>query len=88
MLFDNYGAKTENVTSVIGAAREAISSMRDMRVIRAEHSENGWRLKYITLDDSYPIAAIERSLTRAVGETVNMVNLHYDFDTAARLIYA
>lgn len=85
MLFENYGTKPENV---ITAAREAISSMRDMRIMRAERGEYGWRLKYITLDDSYPISAIERRLTRAVGEAVNMVNLHYDFDTAARLIYA
>ena len=85
MLFDNFGTRPENV---IDAAREATTSLRDMRIMRAERGERGWRLKYITLDDSYPIAAIERSLTRAVGEAVNMVNLHYDFDTAARLIYA
>ena len=86
MLFENDRTKSEDAMNVISAAREAISS--DMRIIRAEHGERGWRLKYISLDDSYPIAAIERSLTRAVGERVNMVNLHYDFDTAARLIYA
>lgn len=85
MLFENCSARPENV---ITAAKEATSSMRDMRIMRAERGERGWRLKYITLDDSYPIAAIERSLTRAVGEAVRMVDLHYDFDTAARLIYA
>ncbi len=73
---------------VINAAKEATGEMRSMRVMRAERGERGWRLKYVTLDDSYPIAAIERSLTRAVGEAVRMINMHYDFDTAARLIYA
>lgn len=73
---------------VINAAKEATGEMRSMRVMRAERGERGWRLKYVTLDDSYPIAAIERSLTRAVGEAVRMINMHYDFDTTARLIYA
>lgn len=59
-----------------------------LRVMRAEHGESGWRVKFIALDDDYPIAAIERGLTRQFGETVRMVNLHYDFDTAARLICA
>ena len=67
---------------------EVTGGLRDMRVMRAEYGERGWRLKYVSLDDDYPVAAIERSLSRLVGETVNMVNLHYDFDTAARLIYA
>ena len=73
---------------VINAAKEATGEMRSMRVMRAERGERGWRLKYVTLDDSYPIAAIERSLTRAVGEAVRMINMHYDFATTARLIYA
>lgn len=85
MLFERNMNGTE---TVFAAARQATSHLRDMRIMRAERSERGWRLKYIALDDDYPVAAIERSLTRAVGEAVNMVNLHYDFDTAARLIYA
>ena len=62
--------------------------MRDMRILRAKHSDRGWQLKYIALDDDLPVAAIERSLSRRLGEMVRMVNLHYDFDTAARMIYA
>lgn len=85
MIYSNVNADSRNVFE---AARQATADMRDMRIMRAERGERGWRLKYIALDDTYPIAAIERSLTRAVGEAVNMVNLHYDFDTAARLIYA
>ena len=84
-MFESFVTTPENV---ISAARQATASMRDMRIMRAQRSERGWLLKYVTLDDDYPIAAIERSLTRAVGEAVRMVNLHYDFDTAARLIYA
>ena len=84
MVFEN----VTNPENVVSAAREATSSMRGMRIMRARHSERGWLLKYIALDDDYPIAAVERSLTRKLGEAVNMVNLHYDFDTAARLIYA
>ena len=77
-----------NPERVFEAARQATAGLRELRVMRAERSERGWKLKYISLDDTYPIAAIERSLTRAVGERVDMVNLHYDFDTAARLLYA
>ena len=70
------------------AVMEATGGAGDMRVIRAEHSERGWRLKFIALDDDYPVAAVERSLTRMIGERVSMINLHYDFDTTARLICA
>ena len=84
MIFESL-IKPENVVS---AAQEATAALRDMRILRARRSERGWQLKYISLDDDYPIAAIERSLSRKLGEAVSMVNLHYDFDTAARLIYA
>ncbi len=84
MIFESL-IRPENVVS---AAQEATAALRDMRILRARRSERGWQLKYISLDDDYPIAAIERSLSRKLGEAVSMVNLHYDFDTAARLIYA
>ena len=77
-----------NDEKMMDAARTETNGMTDMRIMRAEHNDRGWRLKYITLDDTYPIAAIERRLTRAAGEAVRMINLHYDFDTAARMIYA
>ena len=74
--------------SFIDAACEETETLRDIRVMRAERSEFGWRLKYVALDDDYPVAAIERRLSRLAGETVRMINLHYDFDTTARLLYA
>ena len=80
-----YEIRPENM---LQAVREATGGAKDMRVMRAEHGERGWRVKFIALDDDYPIAAVERSLTRMVGEKVSMINLHYDFDTAARLICA
>ena len=85
MFFTNDQNLPENV---IAAAQEETVNMRDMRILRAKHSDRGWQLKYIALDDDLPVAAIERSLSRRLGEMVRMVNLHYDFDTAARLIYA
>ena len=85
MFFTNESNRPE---SVIAAAQEETVNMRDMRILRAKHSDRGWQLKYIALDDDLPVAAIERSLTRRLGEMVRMVNLHYDFDTAARMIYA
>ncbi len=85
MFFTNESNRPENV---IAAAQEETVNMRDMRILRAKHSDRGWQLKYIALDDDLPVAAIERSLSRRLGEMVRMVNLHYDFDTAARMIYA
>ena len=85
MFFTNDQNRPENV---IAAAQEETVNVRDMRILRAKHSDRGWQLKYIALDDDLPVAAIERSLTRKLGEMVRMVNLHYDFDTAARMIYA
>lgn len=80
--------KMNETENVFDTAKQATASMRELRILRAEREDRGWRLKYITIDDGYPIAAIERSLTRQIGEAVRMVNLHYDFDTAARLICA
>lgn len=85
MLSQTCTVRPENV---IAAANLETAAMRDMRIMRVRHSERGWQLKYITLDDDYPLAAVERSLSRKLGEAVRMVNLHYDFDTAARLIDA
>lgn len=85
MYYTNDLNRPENV---IAAAEAETVNVRDMRILRAKRSDRGWLLKYIALDDDLPIAAIERSLTRRLGEMVSMVNLHYDFDTAARLIYA
>lgn len=85
MFFTNESNRPENV---IAAAQEETVNVRDMRILRAKHSDRGWQLKYIALDDDLPVAAIERSLSRKLGEMVRMVNLHYDFDTAARMIYA
>ena len=77
-----------NENSVMDAALRETAGMRDMRIMRAEREDRGWKLKYISLDNDYPIAAVERRLTRALGEVVRMIDLHYDFDTASRLIYA
>ena len=85
MFFTNESNRPE---SVIAAAQEETVNMRDMRILRAKRSDRGWQLKYIALDDDLPVAAIERSLSRRLGEMVRMVNLHYDFDTAARMIYS
>ena len=85
MFFTNEFNKPENV---IAAAQEETVNVRDMRILRAKRSDRGWQLKYNAPDDDLPIAAIERSLSRRLGEMVSMVNLHYDFDTAARMICA
>ena len=85
--FEVYGASAGN-TNLFDAARQETEVLKDLRVMRAERGELGWRVKYVALDDDYPIAAIERRLSRLIGEKVRMINLHYDFDTTARLLYA
>ena len=82
-----YGILNDNM-SFIDAAREETETLKDIRVMRAERGERGWRLKCVALDDDYPVAAIERRLSRLAGEAVRMINLHYDFDTTARLLNA
>ena len=62
MLFERTFIKPENI---MDAAAQETSSLRDMRIMRAQRSERGWLLKYITLDDDYPIAAIEPRLIYA-----------------------
>ena len=52
-----------------------------------KRSEGGWLLKYITITNGYSIDALERKLTEAIGEPALMVNLNYDFDRAAQLIF-
>ena len=55
--------------------------------MRADRSNDGWQLKYITISDAYPISRIEENISEEIGETVVMINLNYDFETAAALLF-
>ena len=73
---------------IVTIAAQSISAFEGMKIMRVDKGDGGWRLKYITISDAYPIGEIAESISEAVGETVVMINLNYDFDTAARLIFA
>ena len=75
-------------TEIVTIAAQAISAFEGMKIMRADKADGGWRLKYITLSDAYPISRIAESISKAVGETVVMIRLDYDFELAARLICA
>lgn len=75
-------------TEIVTIAAEVISAFEGMKIMRAEKADGGWRLKYITLSNDYPIGRIAENISEAVGETVVMIDLNYDYELAAQLIFA
>ena len=73
---------------IVTIAAQAISAFEGMKIMRADKGDSGWRLKYISLSDAYPIGRIAESISEAVGETVVMIRLDYDFELAARLMFS
>ena len=55
--------------------------------MRVDKANDGWQLKYITISDAYPISWIEENISEEIGETVVMINLNYDFETAVALLF-
>lgn len=81
--------KPDPQSEIVSIASKAISAFEGMKIMRAEKSNAGdWRVKYITISDAYPIREITQNISEAIGETVVMINLNYDFEIAARLIFA
>lgn len=73
---------------IVTIAAQAISAFEGMKIMRADKTDGGWRLKYITLSNDYPIGRIAENISEAIGESVVMINLNYDFELAAQLIFA
>lgn len=74
---------------VVNAASDLISGFEGIRIINACRSlDGGWLVKYISITNEYSIEAIENMISKVVGEAATMVNLNYDFDRAAKLIFA
>ena len=44
-----------------------------MKIMREDKANDGWRLKYITISDAYPISRIEKNISEVIGETVVMI---------------
>ena len=75
-------------TEIVMIATLAISAFEGMKIMRADKADDGWRLKYITLSDAYPISRIAENISEAVGEAVVMIRLDYDFELTAQLIFS
>ena len=74
---------------IISVASKITESLEGMKVLRAAKNSTGqWNVKYVTISDIYPIKRLESQISEAIGETVIMINLNYDFDLAARLIFS
>ena len=81
--------KSDPQSEIVSIASKAISAFEGMKIMRAEKANGGnWRVKYIAISDSYPIKEITQNISEMIGETVVMINLNYDFEIAARLIFA
>ena len=81
--------KPDHQSEIVSIASKAISAFEGMKIMRADISNTGdWRVKYIAISDSYPIKEITQNISKMVGETVVMINLNYDYEIAARLIFA
>ena len=74
---------------ILSLAVRCTADYEGLRIMQAEHSDDGsWLLKYVTISADYPIAKIAAKVSSVIGETVVMINLNYDFDVAAQLIFA
>ena len=80
--------KNSKISDIISVAAKITESLEGMKVLQANQSNRGqWIIKYITISDEYPIKIIENKISEAIGETVILFNLNYDFDVAASLIF-
>lgn len=80
--------RSNSGNEIVTIAAEVISAFEGLKIMRAEKADGGWRLKYITLSNDYPIGMIAENISEVVGETVVMINLNYDFELAAQLIFS
>jgi len=74
---------------VVKIASDVISAYEGIRIMDASETQNGgWIVKYVSITNQYSIKAIENRISTIVGESITMVNLNYDFDRAAQLIFS
>lgn len=71
---------------IISIASELLSALQGLKVLRADKGVNGWKLKYITITNDYSIDLLEKGISEVIGEAVTMINLNYDFETAAKVL--
>lgn len=81
--------KNSNRSSeVVKIASDVIFAYEGIRIMDATEMLNGgWIVKYISITNDYSIETIENRVSTLVGESITMVNLNYDFDRVAQLIF-
>ncbi len=80
--------KTGKDEEIISVASKITESFEGMRILRSTQNSDGqWMIHYVTISDEYPIKRIENQISEAIGETVIMNKLNYDFEIAAKLIF-
>jgi len=80
--------KSNRYSEVEKIASDVISAYEGIRIMDANEIPNGgWILKYVSITNHYSIEAIENRISAVVGESITLVNLNYDFDRAAQLIF-
>ena len=82
---NNHFNVSDNIVSIASNLTEPFEGLK---VLRATQKGTGeWGIKYVAISDTYPIKKIEKQISEAVGESVIMINLNYDFELSAKLIF-
>lgn len=68
------------------SAREAVSEMEGLRVLRAVREGATWLLKYVTITNDYVLEPVAKALTRDCCAPVRFEKLDYSFDICVKLI--
>ena len=82
----NIPAQKSLSNQLMALAKEAVSGMEGLRVLRVARDEAAWLLKYVTISNEYSLESIETNLTRNCGVPVHFQRMDYDFDLCAKLI--
>ena len=71
------------------AISKSVESFEGMKVLRlAQMDDNGWTIHYVTISNDYPILDVSKAIETELGCELLWNNLNYDFETAAKLIFA
>lgn len=83
----NQKEKTDSVLA--NRISNCLSSFEGMKVMRIiQRGSNDWIINYITISNDYPINEVSREIENETGYTLIWNDLNYDYETAAKLIFA
>lgn len=74
---------------IVTMASKLLEEYEGLRIMKADKvPKGGWLLKYVSITNAYSITSIELQLSTVLGQPTVMVDLNYDFEKAAKLIFA